>query len=186
MARFAPPTRTSPDVQTDMEKNATAVNSDRNDPMTRPCTPRCADDETALLVPLRGPNNAIGDRIVAPRIRPRRVASSASRKDKPKMMGKLPRTTVAMVLAPPKTSRNRSRGPAVRSASGIGSTPCASTSVILGGAASVGASVAMAVLSLGGVVCITLRPCPIPCKQFNRYSRASNQDLPLLQRSFWA
>ncbi len=106
-----PPTRTSPDVHTEIEKNATAVNSDRNDPMTRPCTPRCADDETALLVPLRGPNNAIGARIAAPRITPSRVASSASRKDRPKMIGKLPSTTVAMVLAPPKTSRNRSSGP---------------------------------------------------------------------------
>ena len=134
IARFAPPTSTSPELQTEIEKNATAVSSDRNDPMTRPCTPRCAEDDTALLVPLRGPNKAIGARIVAPATSPSSVASSASRKDSPKMIGKLPSTTVAMVFAPPNTKRKRSSGRAVRSAWGIGSTPCVSTSVIFGGA----------------------------------------------------
>ena len=46
-------------------------------------------------VPFRGPNSAIGARIVAPSSSPRRVANSASRNDSPKMIGKLPSTTVA-------------------------------------------------------------------------------------------
>ncbi len=83
MARLAPPTRTSPELHTEMEKNAIAVSSDRKDPMTRPCTPRCADEDTALLVPFRGPNSAIGARIVAPSPSPSRVADSVSRNEQP-------------------------------------------------------------------------------------------------------
>ncbi len=34
----------------------------------RPCTPKCAPEETALLVPLSGPNRPIGARISAPSV----------------------------------------------------------------------------------------------------------------------
>ena len=40
---------------TESEKKAMAVNSDRNEPTIRPCTPKCAPEDTALLVPLIGP-----------------------------------------------------------------------------------------------------------------------------------
>src|SRR6476659_8665809 len=85
--RFAPPTSASPELHTEMEKKANAVRSERKDPTTRPCTPRCPDDETALFIPLVGPKTAIGQRIRPPTTTPRTVASSASLKDSPKRMG---------------------------------------------------------------------------------------------------
>ena len=87
MRRFAPPTSTSPEVHTEIEKNATAVSRDRNEPMTRPCTPRCAEEDTALLVPLRGPNSAIGARISEPEDQPGSVADRPSRNDSPNRIG---------------------------------------------------------------------------------------------------
>lgn len=122
-SRCAPPTRASPELHTEIEKNATAVSRDRNEPTTRPCTPRCAEEATALLVPLTGPNIAIGHRIRAPTTTPRRVAASPCQKERPKRMGKAPRTQVEKVFAPPKATLNRSSGDAVRSASGMRSTP---------------------------------------------------------------
>lgn len=128
-SRCAPPTRASPELHTEIEKNATAVSSDRNEPTTRPCTPRCAEEETALLVPLTGPNTAIGHRIRAPATTPSSVAARPCQKERPNRIGKAPRTQVEKVLAPPKARRNRSSGVAVRSASGMRSTPWDSTSV---------------------------------------------------------
>ena len=96
----------------------------------RPCTPKCAPEETALLVPLSGPNRPIGARISAPSVTPSRIAHSPAWKDSPKSTGKLPSTAVAKVLAPPKIMRNRSTGVALRSWSGICSTPKVSMRVI--------------------------------------------------------
>lgn len=132
-ARLAPPMSTSPELHTEIEKNASAVSRERNEPTIRPCTPRWAEELTELLVPLRGPNSAIGARTTAPSSSPSSVASRPWAKESPKRIGKLPSTTVAIVLAPPKVSRNRSSGRALRSGSGIGSTPCCSTSVTFGG-----------------------------------------------------
>src|SRR5690606_14046320 len=126
----APPTSASPEDHTEMEKKVIAVSRERKDPTIRPCTPKCAEDETALLVPLAGPNSAMGASRRAPATRPSRVAATPCQNERPKRMGKAPSTQVAKVLAPPKASRNRSNGRAVRSASGIRSTPYVSISVI--------------------------------------------------------
>ena len=113
-----------------MLKKATAVSSDRNEPTTRPCTPRWALELTALFVPLTGPNTAIGASTSAPRTRPTTVAAAPCQNESPNRIGNAPSTLVAKVLAPPKQTRNRSSGRALRSASGICSTPYVSTSVI--------------------------------------------------------
>ena len=113
-----------------MLKNATAVSSDRNDPTTRPCTPRCALELTALFVPFAGPKTAIGASTSAPSTSPRTVAAAPCQNESPKRIGNAPRTLVANVFEPPKQTRNRSSGRASRSASGMRSTPYVSTSVI--------------------------------------------------------
>ncbi|MNP53304.1 hypothetical protein D3C76_1477700 [compost metagenome] len=107
---MAPPTRASPELHTDREKNATAVSSDRKEPTIRPCTPKWAPEDTALLVPLRAPNKPIGARIRAPTATPRMIDHKPASKDNPNSTGKLPSTAVANVLAPPKIRRNRSVG----------------------------------------------------------------------------
>src|SRR4051794_24755507 len=128
--RWAPPTSASPELQTEMLKKATAVSSDRNEPTTRPCTPRWALELTALFVPLTGPNTAIGASTSAPRTRPTTVAAAPCQNESPNKIGNAPSTLVAKVLAPPKQTRKRSSGRALRSVSGICSTPWVSTSVI--------------------------------------------------------
>ena len=107
-----------------MEKNATAVSSDRNEPTTRPCTPRWALELTALFVPLTGSEHRHrGEHERAERRGRGRVAAAPCQKESPNRIGKAPSTLVAKVLAPPKQTRNRSSGRALRSASGICSTP---------------------------------------------------------------
>ena len=77
----------------------------------RPTTPKCAPLETALLVPLTGPNSAIGIRISPPITTPSTAARKPCQNESPKMrIGKAPSTTVANVFAPPKVSRKRSSG----------------------------------------------------------------------------
>lgn len=111
--------------------------------MILPCTPRCADDETALFVPLRGPNTAIGASSSAPMSSPTSIAARPCQKERPNRIGNAPSTQVAKVFAPPNASRNRSSGPAERSASGMRSTPCVSTSVTDGdGSLGTGSSLA--------------------------------------------
>ncbi len=127
------PTSASPLTHTLMEKKAVAVSNDRNDPMTRPAVPKWAPEDTALLVPVRGPNRPIGARMTAPTTTPSSVASTASRSDSPKAIGSVPRMTVAKVFAPPNWIRNRSNGPEVRSSCGMVSTLYCSTSVARGG-----------------------------------------------------
>jgi hypothetical protein len=83
-----------------------------------------------LLVPLRGPNSAMGLRITAPTTNPATIAVNPCQNDNPNRIGNDPRNAVAKVLAPPKVSRNRSSGLASRSASGMRSMPCRSTVVI--------------------------------------------------------
>ncbi len=129
--RFAPPTSASPELHTDSEKKAIAVSSDRNEPTIRPCTPKCAPEDTALLVPLIGPNKPIGARISAPTSTPSTIAQTPAWKERPNSTGNAPSTAVAKVLAPPKISRNRSLGLALRSWSGICSTPLVSILRIL-------------------------------------------------------
>ncbi|MCY1186837.1 hypothetical protein D9M73_277480 [compost metagenome] len=92
-----------------------AVSSDRNEPTIRPCTPKCAPEDTALLVPLIGPNRPMGARISAPTSTPSTIAATPAWNDRPNSTGKLPNTAVAKVLAPPNIMRNRSLGRAVRS-----------------------------------------------------------------------
>ena len=87
------------------------MSSDRNEPRTRPRTPKCAPEDTALLVPVNGPNRPIGIRINAPTRTPSTVAATASHSDSPSRMGNVPRMTVANVFAPPNWIRNRSNGP---------------------------------------------------------------------------
>src|SRR5690606_14609504 len=105
-SRCAPPTSASPEDHTEIEKNAIAVSSDRNEPTIRPCTPRWAEEETALLVPLSGPNSDSGARMSAPTSRPSTVAANPCQNDRPNRMGKAPSTQVAKVFAPPKETRN--------------------------------------------------------------------------------
>src|SRR5690606_21297176 len=90
--RLAPPTSASPELQTESEKNAIAVNNDRKEPTIRPCTPKCAPEDTALLVPLIGPNRPIGARINAPSTTPSTIAQTPAWKDRPNSTGKLPST----------------------------------------------------------------------------------------------
>src|SRR4051812_2918430 len=63
---------------------------------------------------------------------PTTVAATACPRDRPSTTGKVPRMTVAKVLAPPNWMRNRSSGPECRCSGGIVSMPCCSTSVTLG------------------------------------------------------
>ena len=74
--RLAPPINASPELQTDNEKKAMAVSSDRNEPTIRPCTPKCAPEDTALLVPLSGPNKPMGARISEPSNTPSTIAQA--------------------------------------------------------------------------------------------------------------
>ena len=93
----------SPLAQTLMEKNATAVSRLKKEPRMRPTTPKCALEDTALLVPVRGPNSAIGARMTAPVRTPATVAANACQNESPKMIGKAPSTAVAKELEPPRT-----------------------------------------------------------------------------------
>ncbi len=106
-----------------MEKNASAVSSERNDPTTRPCTPRWAEEDTALLVPFVGPKTAMGASRRAPTTRPVTVAASPCQNDRPNRIGNAPRKAVAKVLAPPNETLNKSKALALRSFSGIRSMP---------------------------------------------------------------
>jgi hypothetical protein len=101
----------SPLVKIEIAKNVTAVSRDRNEPTIRPTTPKCAPLETALFVPLTGPNSAMGARMSPPTTIPSRTASTPSQKDRPKSrIGNVPSTTVAKVFAPPNATRKRSNG----------------------------------------------------------------------------
>jgi hypothetical protein len=73
---LAPPISASPELHTESEKKAMAVNSDRKEPTTRPCTPKCAPEDTALLVPLIGPNSPMGARISEPSNTPSTIAQT--------------------------------------------------------------------------------------------------------------
>src|SRR6478736_4144318 len=103
--RFRPPTKASPELHTEIEKNAVAVRRDRKEPTIRPWTPRCAEDETALLVPLVGPKTAIGAKRRAPTTSPVTVAARPCQNESPNRIGKAPRKAVANVLAPPNETR---------------------------------------------------------------------------------
>ena len=103
-----------------------AVSRLRNEPTIRPTTPKCALEETALLVPLSGPNMAIGPSTSAPTATPKAFAAMACQNDRPNMMGNAPSTAVAREFAPPQHTRMKSRIEELRSASGIDSTPCRS------------------------------------------------------------
>jgi len=70
-----------------------AVSSDRNEPTIRPRTPTCAPEETALLVPVFGPNRPIGARISAPTTTPSTVANTARGSVSPNMIGVVPMIT---------------------------------------------------------------------------------------------
>jgi hypothetical protein len=120
----------SPLAQTLIEKNATAVNRLRNDPRMRPTTPKWALEDTALLVPVSGPNRPMGARINEPSMTPSTVAATDCQKDSPNMMGKAPSTAVASELRPPHSMRMKSKIVAVRSRSGIDSMPCCSTDAL--------------------------------------------------------
>ena len=109
-----------------------AVSSDKNEPTTRPRTPKWAPELTALLVPVVGPNRPIGIRISAPTRTPRTVAAAASQNDSPSRIGKVPKITVAKVFAPPNWMRNRSSDRECRCSGGMVSMPCCSTSVAFG------------------------------------------------------
>src|ERR1700722_6587815 len=126
----------SPLDQTLIAKKATAVKRLRNEPTILPTTPKWALDETALLVPFAGPNTAIGDSTHAPMNTPSVVASSACKKDNPNMIGKAPSTAVASELEPPQAMRTKSAIEALRSWSGIDSTPWRSISPGCGAARS--------------------------------------------------
>jgi hypothetical protein len=117
----------SPLAQTLIEKNATAVSKLRKEPRIRPTTPKCALEDTALFVPVRGPKMAIGARMSEPRSTPSTVAATACQKDNPKMMGNAPSTAVASEFNPPHSMRMKSMIVAVRSRSGMDSIPCCST-----------------------------------------------------------
>ena len=105
-----------------------AVNKLKNEPTMRPTTPKCALDETALLVPVSGPKSAIGARMTAPVTTPTTVAAAACQNERPKMMGNAPSTVVARELEPPHSMRMKSKIVAVRSLSGMDSIPCRSIS----------------------------------------------------------
>src|ERR1700677_4456513 len=105
----AAPTTASPLDQTLMAKKAIAVSRLRNEPTIRPTTPKCALEETALLVPLIGPNTDMGARINDPITTPQTAAALACQKESPNMMGKAPRTAVASELAPPQHKRVKSK-----------------------------------------------------------------------------
>src|ERR1700761_9368624 len=124
--RCAAPITASPLDQTLIAKNAIAVNRLRNEPTIRPTTPKCALEETALLVPLMGPKMAIGANTSAPTATPRVVAATDCQKDSPNMMGNAPSTAVASEFAPPQHRRMKSSTDASRSASGMDSMPCVS------------------------------------------------------------
>src|SRR5258708_12102498 len=111
-----------------MEKKHMAVNKLKNEPTIRPTTPKCALEETALLVPVSGPKIAIGARMTAPVRTPATVAANACQNESPKMMGKAPSTAVAKELEPPHSIRMKSKIVAVRSLSGMDSIPCRSIS----------------------------------------------------------
>src|SRR5919107_3724731 len=117
-----------------------AVSSDRNEPTIRPRTPNTAPDDTALFVPVRGPNSPIGMRISAPTTTPVTVAATACHQDSPSTTGNAPRMIVANVLAPPNWIRKRSSGRADRSPAGMVSMPWTSTCVARGGATTAGAA----------------------------------------------
>ena len=53
-----------------------AVSSDKKDPRIRPRTPKWAPEETALLVPVSGPNQPIGIRMREPTSTPSNVAAT--------------------------------------------------------------------------------------------------------------
>src|ERR1700693_3669059 len=124
--RRAAPRTASPLDQTLMAKKAIAVSRLRKEPTIRPTTPKCALEDTALLVPLMGPKIAIGARTNAPTPTPSRLASTACDRDRPNMIGKAPSTAVASEVDPPQQIRAKSKLEAPRSASGIDSTPCRS------------------------------------------------------------
>ena len=108
------------------------MSSDRNEPSTRPRTPKWAPEDTALLVPVSGPNRPMGIKNSAPTSTPTTVAATACHSDSPSRIGKVPRMTVAKVFAPPNWIRNRSNGPECRCSGGMVSMPCCSTSVAFG------------------------------------------------------
>ncbi len=54
-----------------------AVSNERNEPTIRPCTPKCAPDDTALLVPLSGPNRPMGARMIEPTRTPSKAQTPA-------------------------------------------------------------------------------------------------------------
>src|ERR1700722_12312535 len=126
--RCTAPTTASPLDQTLIEKNEMAVRRLKNEPTMRPTTPKCALDDTALLVPVSGAKIAIGARMMAPVNTPTIVAASPCQNDRPKMMGKAPSTAVASELEPPHSMRMKSKIVAVRSLSGMDSIPCRSIS----------------------------------------------------------
>src|ERR1700690_894417 len=113
----------SPLDHTLIEKNATAVSKLRKEPIIRPTTPKCALEETALFVPVSGPNIAMGARTSSPKATPRTVAASPCQKDSPKMMGNAPSIAVAREFEHPHSMRTKSKIVAVRSTLGIGSMP---------------------------------------------------------------
>src|SRR5580704_137300 len=124
----------SPLDHTLMAKNATAASRLRNDPTILPTTPKCALEETALLVPFIGPKIDIGARTRDPIPSPSTEAVTACLNDNPNMMGKAPSTAVARELAPPQDSHMKSHTVESRSASGMDSIPCCSTAIMEEGA----------------------------------------------------
>ncbi len=109
-----------------------AVSSERNEPTTRPRTPKNAPEETALFVPVRGPKSPIGMRKRMPTATPSSTAATACQNESPSAIGSVPSSTVAKVFAPPNWMRMRSTQVEVRSASGMVSMPRCSTSVARG------------------------------------------------------
>jgi hypothetical protein len=117
------PASASPPVQMESAANAREAVASRNDPMSRPATPKYAPLETGLLVPVRGPIRPIGASRAAPNAEPTTTELAACHQLSPKLIGNQPMMIRLKVRLPPKRIARMLLGPDRRSSSGMYSTP---------------------------------------------------------------
>jgi hypothetical protein len=125
--RATPDTTASPLVHTVIATNPSAENNARDVPMNRPATPKCAPEETALFVPVRGAMSPIGASASPPTKQPAMIDAIEAQKLSPNRIGNDPKMITLYVRSDPNRTEKMRIGRNVRSLMGMVSTPWFST-----------------------------------------------------------